>query len=297
MAFKYWISKLFLLYASFFHILSSTPTPTTLISNASSIIIIADIHGDIFRFKNILRDANILDINDRWIAEPRTIVIQLGDQIDPKPQDANDIDDKHHFKMIYFTNSLQKIAATNDCQFISLIGNHELYNIDKIKHKPYLRDIIAHRHVLLYSSKYIFCHGGFKKEHYGLLDMYNKTLDDINNIWSKYVYNIPMTFVEDIILRYLILDIENSILFTRTPDIDAEKLFHILDIDYMFVGHSTVQSITLKNKVWFLDMYLKDAFDNQVYNYLTISNDTIHIKSLEIYSEYSMFGILISSDW
>lgn len=294
MSFKsMFLKSILLLQVSVFHILSSTPTPTTLLSNASRIVVIADVHADILRFRNILREANILDIKDKWIAEPNTVVVQLGDQIDPKAPDSDDIDDKHHFKMIYFTNSLQKMAASNHGQFISLIGNHELYNIDKIKSKHYLRDIIAHRPILLHSDKYIFCHGGFKKRHYYLLDIYNKTHSDINEIWTKYVYDIPMTLNEEILLKYLILDNENSILFTRMPDTkeDADKLCGLLDIDYMFVGHSTVQSVALKNKVWFLDMYLKDAFDNQVYSYLVISNDTIHVKSLQKYTDefLSMF--------
>jgi hypothetical protein len=269
------LKAIILLHASLFSI--SSP--------ASRIVVIADVHADLQRFKSILRDASILDMNDKWIAEPNTLVIQLGDQIDPKAND--DIDDKHHFKMIYFTNSLQKLATTNNGQFISLIGNHELYNIAKIKDKHYLRDIIAHRPVILQSNKYIFCHGGFKKLHYYMLDIYNKTLDDVNNIWTKYVYDIPLTMTEDILLNYLILDTENSILFTRLPDTkeDADKLCNLLDINYMFVGHTTVQSITLKNKVWFLDIYLKDAFDKQIYSYIVIKDDAIEVKQLDVYAD------------
>lgn len=281
-----------LLQASVFYISASTPTPTTLITNASRIVVIADLHADIFRFETILRDANILDIKGKWIAEPNTVVIQLGDQIDPK--DVDDIDDRHHFKMIYFTNNLQKMAAANKGQIISLIGNHELYNIDNIKKKQQLREIIASRPVLLQTDKYIFCHGGFKKQHYFLLDIYNNTISGINEIWTKYVCDIPLTLNEEMLLRHLILDTQNSILFTRMPDTkaDQDSLFQLVDIDYMFVGHSTSDTVTLKNKVWYLDLYLKDAFDNHGYSYIVIVNDTIRVKPLETYPEqYNVLSI------
>ena len=153
---------------------------------SSKLIVIADIHADIARFKQILRDANVLDISNKWIAEPNTIIIQLGDQIDPKEPDNMDIDDTHHFKMIYFTNSLKILAKANKCDFISLIGNHELYNIEKIKHKDSLREIIAQRPIVYKYDNYLFCHGGFHKHHYYTLDMYNKTISDVNKIWYKY---------------------------------------------------------------------------------------------------------------
>ena len=254
--------------------------------NTSKIIIIADIHADISRFKLILQDAKILDEQEQWIAEPNTVVVQLGDQIDPKSIDKDDINDKHHFKLIYFTDKLKRMAQANQCDFISMIGNHELLNMAHIRKKENLRNIIASRPILLHMKNYLFCHGGFKKRHWYLLDIYNKTMDDINLIWYKYVNEFHMTLNEEIILNNLILDTENSILFTRTQDIkqDIDKLFNILNVDYMFVGHTITDYVSLKNKIWYLDLMLKDAFENMTYNYLIIDNNGfIYVKHCDQY--------------
>lgn len=264
--------------------------------NSSRIIVIADVHADIIRFKDILRDAQVLDDEDRWIAQPNTIVVQLGDQIDPKAPDASDIDDEHHFKMIYFTEDLKQLAQKHQCDFISVIGNHELYNIDKIRKKDKLRDIIASRPVLVRLNEYIFCHGGFKAKHYSLLQFYDKSATDINDIWTKFVNKEPLLPSEEMLLNNLILDTENSILFTRIPNTkeDIDKLFSSLNVDYMFVGHTAFQYIHLKDKVWYLDLYLKDAFDNMIYSYLVIDGGNIMIKHLSDYGK-NKGGYLLDS--
>jgi hypothetical protein len=250
----------------------------------SKIVVIADVHSDIYRFKQILQDASIIDKKDHWIAPPNTFVVQLGDQIDPKLPDKDDINDNHHYKMIYFTDKLQKSAQANSSNFISMIGNHELMNLQKIKTKSALRDIIAMRPIVYFDiDNYLFCHGGFKKRHYYILHIYNKTLKDLNTIWYKYVYDMSLTFTEEIVLNNLILDTENSILYTRIQDSsrDINSLFNLLDIDYMFVGHTVYDSIRLKDKVWYLDLYLKDAFENARYNYIVIEDGNIIVKTLE----------------
>jgi hypothetical protein len=243
--------------------------------------VIADVHGDITRFRNILQDAKILDFQDNWIAEPNTVVVQLGDQIDPKYP----VNDSHHFRLTYFTDHLQRIAKNNYCDFVSIIGNHELMNIEKIKNKQALRAIIASRPVIYKLDNYLFCHGMFTKRHYYLLDIYNQTLDNLNNIWKKFVYDIPVSLLnEKIILNNLILDTENSILYTRTPDskYDVEKLLNLLNIDYMFVGHTISPHIHLKDKIWYMDLLLQDAFDKKSYNYVIIKDGDIIVKHVTI---------------
>lgn len=280
--------SLFKLFLICNYIINTICLNAPLTMNISKMIVIADVHADLHRFKNILRNAKIINDNDQWIAEPNTIVVQLGDQIDPKTIDKDDIDDKHHFKMIYYTDKLKHKARQNHCDFVSVIGNHELLNINKIKNKPHLKDIIASRPVLLHLKDYLFCHGGFKKRHWYMLDIYNKSINDINLIWYKYVNDFPMTLNEEKILNNLILDTENSILFTRTQDCkqDIDKLFNILNIEYMFVGHIITEYVTVKNKVWFLDQMLKEAFDEKKYNFLLIENGSISVRELDNYSNF-----------
>ena len=105
-------------------------------------------------------------------------------------------------------------------------------------------------------------------------------IDDINNIWRKYVMNYSLSNDEEKLLNSLILDNINSILYIR-QELDTKELLHELDIEYMFVGHSETENIYLKNKVWYLDQMLKIAFDNRNYNYLEIVNNSISVKSLE----------------
>jgi hypothetical protein len=255
---------------------------TTCAFEIDKMFIFADVHADMKRFIYILQDANIINSNYEWVAKPNTVVVQLGDQIDPK---FPDIPSLHHFEMIYFTDYLNKQAIQNNGQFISLIGNHELYNINKIRNKESLKHIIANRPIITKVNDYLFCHGGFNKNHLYLLNEYNKTIDDINGIWNKFVYNLYLSNDEKILLDKLILDSTNSILFTRSKPLktDNEIVFKDLDIDYMFVGHSETNIIYLYNNIWYLDLTLETAFKMKNYNYLYTQNNTIYIKSLSKY--------------
>jgi hypothetical protein len=279
------IKKIILLFTLFYNVISLPIMHHNDIkhfntSNISRIVIIADVHSDYDRFNKILKNAKILDKNDKWIADNGTLLVQLGDQIDRKHIDRHDISNKHHFKITYYTDYLKNVAINHNSNFISLIGNHELMNIDKIRNKTDIQKIIAERPVLLKINNYIFCHGGFTKLHYDFMKSYNKEIDDINKIWKKYVMNYSLSNDEEKLLNFLILDSTNSILYIR-KELDTKELLHYLNIEYMFVGHSETESIHLKNKVWYLDQMLKTAFDNKNYNYLEIVNSSIYVKSLD----------------
>lgn len=101
------------------------------------IIAIGDLHGDLQLTKNSLLLAKVIDYNDNWIADPDTVVVQVGDQLDscrPTPNDSNsqnggstitDID------VIYYLNDLHKKAQNKDINsgVYSLLGNHEIMNV------------------------------------------------------------------------------------------------------------------------------------------------------------------------
>lgn len=262
--------------------------------NASRIIVIADVHGDLKRLKYILQDADVIDKNDKWIAKPNTVIVQLGDQIDPKTSYV--YDEKHHFDVVYYTDKLEQIAKMNSCLFMSIIGNHEQMNMDRMKNKSDLIDIISNRYVVAIINNYLFCHGSLKLNHHNILQKYGKTLSDINVIWRKYAKNTPMTNDETSILDDLILNTSESILYTKHPDErkDIEKLLDIYDVDYMMVGHLVTKYIHLKNRIWYLDQLIKDAFENGIYSYVTIVNDNIVINTISSYLkiyDYTMFWI------
>ena len=100
------------------------------------IIVIGDIHGDYQMMINSLKIANLIDNNDNWIGND-TYVVQVGDQIDRcRPNDRscdqqiipNDQDDDLNI-LTYLTN-LHKKAQEYNGAVISLLGNHELMNVD-----------------------------------------------------------------------------------------------------------------------------------------------------------------------
>jgi hypothetical protein len=249
---------------------------------ASNIIIIADVHGDIPRLQTILQDSMVIDAYGVWIAPENTLVIQLGDQIDPKDIDKDDIPNKHHFAMLYYTYELQKQAKNKKSDFISHIGNHELKNIVKIKTKNRIREIISFRPVVSIVNGYLFCHGGFKMHHYHLLNSYNMTINSVNDVWFKFVTNLQLTPIETVILDNLILDKRDGILYTRTQDDKdtIDKLLDIMNLYYMFVGHTETTNIYVKDRIWHLDLILKSAFDKNEYNYIQIIDDNIIVKCL-----------------
>lgn len=251
------------------------------INENTNIIVIADIHGDIIRFKNILMNNNVINKNGNFILQKNSIVIQLGDQIDPKNDDIEDMKRKH-FEVVYYSYYLEQEAFKHDSRFISLIGNHELINVEKLKEKPDLCNIISQRYIVKRIGKYLFCHGILKKKHIDILNYYNKKLDDINSIWYKYINDIYLDDVETIILNKLILDTDDSILFSKRIDTKDNNIILMkeLNLDYIFIGHVKVDNIYTINNIWFLDLYLKKTFFKRIYNNIIIKNNTIYITPL-----------------
>lgn len=249
--------------------------------NYDKIIVIADIHGDLKRFQNILIGNKVINEKGEWILERNSIVVQLGDQIDPKKGEKEDLD--NHFETIFYTHYLKSEAIKKGSDFISLIGNHELMNIAEIRKNTILSNIISNRPIVLKINNYLFCHGIFKKGHYNALQYFNKNFDDVNNIWTKYVKNENMIFIEKRILNKLILDEQNSILYSRILDdkYNTLQMLYDMKLEYIFIGHIRVKKINVINNIWFLDLYLLDHFDNQRYSNIVIKNDIIDIVPLD----------------
>jgi len=105
------------------------------------IIVIGDLHGDLKLTLKCLKMAKIINDQGEWIAEPDTYVVQLGDQIDNcRPSSNVDCankystqnDENSDIKILTFFTKLHHDAQQKDhgSGVISLIGNHELLNID-----------------------------------------------------------------------------------------------------------------------------------------------------------------------
>lgn len=251
--------------------------------NSTHFVVIADIHGDMVRFKSILQSSNVIDKTGNWILQPNSVVVQLGDQIDPKRDDKKS-QRLPHFDVILYTEYLKKLAAKNDCDFISIVGNHEHMNIGAIKKDPELSSIVSNRPIVHIASRYMFCHGIFKRRHYEILEYFKISITQLNDIWRRYVLNLELSSKERGILQALVLDTEKSILYSKDIDTkeDTQQLMQLMKIDSIFIGHIKVKKIQVVNNIWFLDLYLKETFFKYSYNNIVIKDSSIHVEPLKI---------------
>lgn len=79
------------------------------------IVTIGDIHGDYDQAVALLRMCDVIDEEGKWIAEPGTTVVQMGDLIDRGPSDSS---------VVELFQRLKK-----DGNVVVLLGNHELMNL------------------------------------------------------------------------------------------------------------------------------------------------------------------------
>ena len=273
--------------------------------NPDRLVIIGDIHGDIKRFKNILIDADIINNNIEWIAEPpNTIVIQMGDQIDSLNRtEDNDWEVIEDIEMLKFTDLLDKIAKIKGGTVISLIGNHEFMNIlgnysyvsDKsiannekrrrelFKPNGQLSIILSKRPIIVKIGGLLFCHAGLKISHLFLLNKYKKKVSYLNELWSSYALTNKLGNPEDAEIFGKIILEDDGILWTRNLDTGDELniMLNSLSCSYMFVGHNVVDGIKfINNNLWYTDTGISRAFGNKSYQYIDIINNNVNIKTL-----------------
>jgi len=137
-------------------------------SKINRIIGIGDIHGDLDLAVNCLTVAKVIkqvanknkesielkfkrkDSEEiryyQWIGE-KTIVVQVGDQVDrcrPLSNDCTDInqtfnDEASDLEILFFFHKLHLMALKVDCAVYSLLGNHEILNVlGNMKYVSYL---------------------------------------------------------------------------------------------------------------------------------------------------------------
>jgi len=266
------------------------------------LIIIGDIHGDIKRFKTILINANVINNNFEWIAEPpNTIIVQLGDQIDSLNRNTNENwEILNDYEMIYFTEHLDNIARVKGGRCISLIGNHELMNIigdftyvSPLNKREEIRSslfrpqgsialLLAKRPLVLKIKDLLFCHAKFNIKHLEILKKYNKDIFYINTIWENYLKTSRINIEDKEILDGIIIG-QNGILWNRDMnDInDTNKLFKELNISYMFLGHTALPEITvIDNQIIYCDTGISRSFGTNKYQYIDINNNSINVKTI-----------------
>lgn len=96
------------------------------------IIVIGDVHGDIEQFKKTLILAKLIDTNNNWIGG-ETVLVQLGDLIDScRGEDCftDSPEDKGaDLELLEFLVSLNEQAMEQDGAVYSIMGNHEIMNV------------------------------------------------------------------------------------------------------------------------------------------------------------------------
>ena len=271
------------------------------INEASRIIIIGDVHGDIKRFKQILIDASVINNNFEWTAEPpNTIIVQLGDQIDSLNRLTNEKwEVLNDYEMIYFTEHLDNIARVKGGRCISLIGNHELMNVigdfsyvsplnqeeirtSLFKPQGSIALLLAKRPLVVKIKDLLFCHAKMNIRHLDILKKYDKDIFYLNTIWENYLKNNKIKIEDKEILDNIIIG-SKGILWNRdTNDInETTKLFNNLKISYMFLGHTALPQVTfLDNQIWYCDTGLSRAFGTKKYQYIDINNNSINVKTI-----------------
>jgi hypothetical protein len=269
------------------------------------LIVIGDIHGDIKRFKDILLDANIINANIEWIADPpNTIVIQMGDQIDSVNRDIGikEWEVLADTEMLYFTNLLDKLAQSKGGRLISIIGNHEFMNVignysyvsqksinnnhikryEQFKPGGSLSSILSNRPIIVKIGNILFCHAGITSNHLNILNKYSKDISYINRIWKKFVQTNTVLNEDRELFNTILLD-DQGILWTRNLDeIDNIKtLLKTLNCNHMFVGHTVVEGIkNIEGVLWYTDTGISRAFGTNTYQYIVIIHDTMYIKTI-----------------
>lgn len=113
----------------------------TFLPAVERVIVMGDIHGDLQLAIRLFKMAHLIDHRLQWIAQPAsTVVVQVGDQLDgcrPTSQNANihgcdkqsDTTHNEDLSVIQFFDAMHVKAQAQGGAVYSLLGNHELMNI------------------------------------------------------------------------------------------------------------------------------------------------------------------------
>ena len=271
--------------------------PSTLPA-ASRILVLGDIHGDFNMLIRLLRSGKVINKQNKWIGK-ETVVVQVGDQIDScRPMypgqcvnpDYTKNDKAEDVKILKFLTQLHSEAEKYGGAIYSLVGNHELMNVDgdmtyvsyenlnefggefgrQVAFKPgneMANFLACTRKMALIIGSNLFVHAGFEPE---LVRRYN--IDDINKLMALYLLDelkTPNTFREDFMIK------STSPLWTRTfgninmSNETCEKLMRPLQDVYkvgrIYVGHTPQMEEGINNvcdgRIWRTDIGVSNAFD------------------------------------
>ena len=99
--------------------ISLVAAAATAAAAAPRIVTVGDVHGDLVAFKEVLREAGVLDPAGAWTGG-ETVLVQVGDLIDRGPSMRGALD---------FVMELEQAAAKRGGRVVTLLGNHEVMNL------------------------------------------------------------------------------------------------------------------------------------------------------------------------
>jgi hypothetical protein len=113
------------------------PYKPSILPKVDRIIVLGDIHGDWNIMIKMLKIAKLIDDKNNWIGG-KTIVVQVGDQIDRcrlfdlpcNDPNATENDEMSDLKILNYLTELNNMASKHGGAVYSLIGNHELMNVN-----------------------------------------------------------------------------------------------------------------------------------------------------------------------
>ena len=261
-------------------------------NNVDKIIALGDIHGDLSAFKNCLRKANLINLQDRWIGN-NVHVVQVGDILDRKPRNDFYSDEDSEFIIISFILKLQIESYLHGGGYHPVIGNHELMNIMGIfdyvsnmgmrhfknfnERKEYFKPgnefcqyLACGWNPVIKINNCLFCHGGISRN---ISNKYN--IQQINEIMRSKLYNKNANLYDKSFQE--LFYVESSILWNRdySNNIEEEKprifedvkyVLNKYNCKYLLVGHTAyMEGIKIKynGHVICLDTAMSSAFGNK----------------------------------
>ena len=286
-----------------------TSPPSIIENNKRRIVAIGDIHGDLHALLSALHTASVIDVYGNWIGSD-TIVVQLGDQIDKGGRGVitNEIFPTEELQILEYLHHLHNEAQTTNGAVYTLLGNHEIMNIQgnfnyvHDKHiigfggyeqrralfqpgGPISKLIACHSNAIMKIGNWVFVHAGLLPSH-----LYNFSIGEIN----FQVRNALLGFSD-------LSKLEIPYLWDRTyanhgdkPCYLLQDVLDILKIDVnkggMVIGHSVQPNITHKcsKNLWLIDIGMSSAF----HHYKNLKK----VQVLEIINDGDVVNIIQESE-
>lgn len=280
---------------------------------ANRIIVIGDVHGDYEQVINCLKVGRVIDDKEEWIGDD-TIVVQVGDQVDScrqtgfchLPQTTGD-DKPDDIKILKFFTNLHKKAQKDGGAVYSILGNHELMNVQgdmsyvsyknvlgnrnefdknyfkaldnrRKAFKPgnkYANFLACTRKMVLIIGSNLFVHAGIVPE---MVEKY-PNIDNLNSLLALYLLDeleTPHNF-NDIFMSAQYSPLWNRVFGNVNNSLDKcrnlmQPLNDVYKVGKIYVGHTPQVTSGIKgkceNKIWLVDNGVSKAFNNLDYDYL-----------------------------